>query len=145
MAGEKEAFWEQGSFAFVGHKEAKAFPTLSYSEARKRGKKVFAVDPSVDEIEGDPTYEDLSALPEKVDGVVLEVPKEETEGWVRQAADLGIGRVWIHMGRDTPEALALARDKGLEVHKGTCAVMYLSQGFSVHAIHKAVAKLTRSY
>ena len=64
---------------------------------------------------------------------------------MRQAADLGIRSVWIHMGRDTPEALALAKERGLEVHTGSCAVMYLTSGFSVHAIHKWVDKLRGSY
>lgn len=145
MAGEKQAFWEQSSFAFVGNTEAKGFPKTSYKEARKLGKKVFAVDPSVERIEGDATFPDLTALPEKVDGVVLEVPKEDTEGWVRQAADLGLRNIWIHMGRDTPEALSLAQERGLDVHTGTCAVMYLTGGFSVHTLHKWVSKLTGSY
>ncbi len=145
MAGEKTEFWEQDSFAFVGHSAAKGFPTLSYTEARKLGKTVLAVDPSVDQIEGDPTYKDLASLPSVVDAVVLEVPREETESWVRQAADSGIRKVWIHMGRDTPEALAAARENGLEVIKGTCAVMYLSRGFSVHAVHGWINRLTGSY
>ena len=145
MAGEKQAFWEQSRFAFVGNTAAKGFPKTSYVEARKLGKRVFAVDSSAERVEGDPTFSDLAALPEKVDGVVLEVPRDETEGWVRQAADLGIRSVWIHMGRDTPEALALARERGLEVHTDSCAVMYLTSGFSVHAIHKWVDKLRGIY
>ncbi len=46
MASDKEAFWEKGSFAFVGNTAAKGFPKLSYREARAHGKKVYAVDPA---------------------------------------------------------------------------------------------------
>ena len=87
MASNYEDFWTNSSFAFVGHSAKKPFPTLSYTELRQQGKKVFAVDPSVDQIEGDRTYPDLASLPEKVEAVVLELPKEETEDWVRRAAD----------------------------------------------------------
>jgi predicted CoA-binding protein len=145
MPTEHEEFWTNASFAFVGHSIEKGFPALSYSELKKQGKKVFAVDPSVDQVAGDKTYPDLASLPEKVDAVVLEVPKQETEEWVAKAADAGIQNLWIHMNRDTPEALALAREKGMKVHTGTCAVMYVTQGFSYHSLHKWINQLLRKY
>jgi predicted CoA-binding protein len=145
MASGHEAFWTQSTYAFVGHSAKKGFPRISYGEAKKRGKKVFAVDPSVDDIDGDKTYPDLRSLPAKVDGIVVEVPREETLDVVRQAADAGIKNVWVHMNRETPEALEFARQNGLNLLTGTCAVMYLSQGFSAHAIHKWLNKLLRKY
>jgi predicted CoA-binding protein len=145
MASAHEAFWTQSSFAFVGDSAKKGFPRISYGEAKKGGKKVFAVDPSVDQIDGDTTYPDLRSLPQKVDGVVLEVPREETLGWMRQAADAGIKNVWVHMNRDTPEAVEFAKQKGLNLLTGTCAVMYVSQGFSYHSIHKWLNKLIGKY
>ena len=145
MPSAHERFWEKGSFAFVGHTSERGFPTLSYREARDSGKKVFAVDPSVAEIEGDPAYDDLASLPEPVDAVVLEVPPAETADWVRRAADAGLRHVWIHMGRDTPEALVVADENGLNVRSGTCAVMYVTGGFTYHSIHKGIMKLMGKY
>jgi hypothetical protein len=145
MPSSYEEFWTNSSFALVGHSARKGFPTLSYAELKKQGKRVFAVDPSVAEIEGDRTYPDLASLPQKVDAVVLELPREETEEWVRKAADAGIHNVWIHMTRETPEAVSLAREKGLTVLTGTCAVMYVKPGFSYHSIHKWIDKLTGKY
>jgi predicted CoA-binding protein len=145
MASNYEDFWTNSSFAFVGHSAKKGFPTLSYTELKQQGKKVFAVDPSVEQIESDRTYPDLASLPEKVDAVVLELPKEETEDWVRKAADAGIQNVWIHMTRETPEAVNLARERGLTVLTGTCAVMYVKPGFSYHSIHKWINKLIGRY
>ena len=118
---------------------------LSYSELRKTGRKVFAVDPSANEIAGDKTYPDLASLPERVDAVVLEVPKRETEDWVSKAFDAGVQNVWIHMNRETPEALALAREKGMNVYTGSCAVMYVKQGFSYHTLHKWIDQMTGNY
>jgi predicted CoA-binding protein len=86
MTSERERFWENESFAVVGH--------------------------TVDAIKGDKTYPDLASLPERVEAVVLEVPREETESWVRQAADASIRNAWIHMTREMPEALALAKERG---------------------------------
>ena len=84
-------------------------------------------------------------LPEKVEAVVLETPREETEEWVKKAADAGVRSVWIHMARETPEAVALARERGLEVLTGTCAEMYVKKGFSYHSLHKWINQALRRY
>lgn len=145
MASAHEAFWTHSSYAFVGHSAKAAFPRISYGEAKKSGKKVFAVDPSADQIDGDKTYPDLRSLPEKVDGVVVEVPREETLDVVKQAADVGIKNVWVHMNRDTPELLQFAQQQRLNLLTGTCAVMYVAQGFTYHSIHKWLNKLLGKY
>jgi predicted CoA-binding protein len=145
MTSAHERFWENESFAFVGDKAGRGFPSLSYRELRNQGKTVFPVDASTDEIEGDRSYPDLKSLPQKVDAVVLEVAPEQTRDWVERAADAGVRDVWIHMGRDTPEALALANERGLNVLTGTCAVMYVKQGFSYHSLHKWINQLTGRY
>lgn len=145
MASDNELFWRKQTYAVVGHKAKKNFPHLTYQGLKKLGKVVFPVDPSVDEIDGDRAYADLKELPEKVEAIVLEVPKEETKEWVARAAEAGIADLWIHMRRETPEALALAREKGMNTHSGTCAVMYLTPGFTYHALHKWVMKLASKY
>jgi predicted CoA-binding protein len=145
VASDYETFWENSSFAVVGHAARKNFPRLTYRALKQQGKVVYPVDPSADEIEGDRAYKDLQALPGKVDAVVLEVPKEETRDWVARAAEAGIKNVWIHMARETPEALALAKEKGLNARSGTCAVMYLTPGFTYHSIHKWIMKLMGKY
>jgi predicted CoA-binding protein len=145
VASDYETFWQNRSFAVVGHVAKKNFPRLTYRGLKKLGKLVFAVDPSADEIEGDKAYADLEALPQKVDAVVLEVPREETRDWVAKAAEAGIEDVWIHMQRDTPEALALAEERGLKARSGSCAVMYLTPGLTYHSIHKWIMKMVGKY
>ena len=145
MTSNYESFWEHDSFAVVGDKAKLNFPILTYRGLKKLGKSVFPVDSSVNEIEGDHAYATFEGLPEKVDAVVLEVPKEDTKDWVAKAADAGIKDVWIHMGRETPEALSLARDKGMNARSGTCAVMYVEPGPSYHSIHKWIMKLAGKY
>jgi len=145
MPSAYENFWTESSYAVVGHSAKEPFPKITYRELKKSGKKVFAVDLSADVIEGDKAYSDLPSLPEQVEAIVIETPKEETRDWIAQAAEVGIKNVWIHMGCETPEALDLAREKGLNVCHGTCAVMYLVPGFSVHSIHKWISKLFGKY
>ena len=145
MSSNFETFWDHRSFAVIGHEVKKNFPILTYRGLKKMGKTVYPVDPSVQRIEGDRAYADLACLPDRAEAAILEVPKEETAAWVEQAAEAGIRDVWIHMGRDTPEALALAKEKGLNVRSGSCAVMYVTQGFTYHSIHKGIMKLIGKY
>ena len=146
MPSDKEQFFELTSFAVVGHSELKPFPRLSYRNLRKMGKKVYPVDLSGSEkIEGDEAYASLADLPEKVEGIMVEVPREETMGVVEQVVELGVKDLWLHMGTDTPEVLALCKDKGIRVRHGTCGVMYTQQGPSFHSIHKWIMKLTKKY
>lgn len=60
-------------------------------------------------------------------------------------AAAGINNVWIHMNCDTPEAIAVAWEKGMNLFYGTCAVMYLQEGFSYHPIHGWINKLVGKY
>ncbi|WP_295886461.1 CoA-binding protein [uncultured Thiohalocapsa sp.] len=145
MASNYETFFTLDSFAVVGRSAAKPFPLLSYRGLKQQGKTVYAVDPSTDAIDGDRAYPDLASLPTSVQGVILEVPKEETRDWVAAAADAGVRDLWVHMAHDTPEAVALAAERGIDLRTGTCAVMYLTQGFSYHSIHKWIMQALGKY
>ena len=145
MPTKHEQFWTMQSYAFVGHSARKGFPHVSYREAKRLGKKVYAIDPSLGDIQGDLAYPDLAMLPEKVDAAILEVPREDMLLWVQKAVDAGVGTVWMHRNRETPEALAFARDKGLELLTGACAVMYLNKRLSVHSIHRWIVQLQGAY
>ena len=145
MASNYESFWEHNRYAVVGHSAKREFPRLTYGGLKQNGKTVYPVDPSVDQIDGDPAYPDLDALPEQVDAVVLEVPKPETAGWVQKVVDHGVKELWVHMNTETPEALELAERNALRVRSGTCAVMYLHRGFSFHSIHRFINRLIGKY
>jgi len=145
MQSDREQFWSHSSFAVVGDAAKKTFPKLTYKGLKKAGKTVYAVDPSGARVEGDASYADFASLPAAVEAAVLEMPKDETAAWVAKAAEAGIAAVWIHQSTDTPEALALARDKGMEVCSGTCAVMYVTPGMSGHAPHRWIMKLLKKY
>lgn len=145
MQSDRQRFWDHGSYAVVGDSATRRFPKLTYDGLKKTGKTVYAVDPAGGEVGGDAVYADLASLPGAVEAIVLELPKAETAAWVGKAADAGISAVWIHQQTDTPEALALAEEKGMEVCSGTCAVMYVKPGLNGHAPHRWVWKALGKY
>jgi predicted CoA-binding protein len=143
MPSDYETFFLFDRYAVVGHGARHPFPKLSYAGLKQRGKTVYAVDPSVSDIAGDPAYPDLESLPGPVDAVILEVPKQETLTWVERAIARGIRDVWIHQGTDTAEAKAAAEKAGVRLRTGTCAVMYVTGG--LHVVHKLINKLFGKY
>ncbi|MGA2447807.1 MAG: CoA-binding protein [Polyangiaceae bacterium] len=145
MPSTYETFWDHAAFAVVGHSATKPFPALTYGGLKKIGKKVFAIDSSSNVAAGDKAYPDFGSLPEHVDAAVIEVPRDLTESWVRKAADAGIQNVWLHMNSDTAQAVALAKERSIDLRTGTCAVMYVTQGFTYHSIHGWVQKLRGAY
>ncbi len=96
-------------------------------------------------MQGDTVYSNLASLPEEVDRLILEVPKKETKDYIEQAAAIGLKNVWIHMNCETAEALELAKEKGINVRYGTCAVMYVTPGFTYHSIHKIIMKMVGKF
>jgi predicted CoA-binding protein len=95
---------------------------------RERGYDVFAVNPSADEVEGDPCYHDLCSIPGGVEAVVLGTRPEIAEETMRECADLGIKHVWIHRGSGSgsvSEAAAeYGRQRGIAVIDGGCPCMF---------------------
>lgn len=140
-----ETFWQHEHYAVIGHSEKRPFPRLTYGALKKLGHVVFAIDPSRDTIEGDTAYHDLSELPRTVDGVVIEVPRDEAAGWVERAGRAGIKDVWLHQRVDSPEAITIARRHNINLRCGMCAVMYLTAGFSAHGVHRWICKLQGKY
>ena len=65
---------------------------------RQRGYQVFAVNPNADQVEGDTCYHDLKSVPGGVDWVLIGTKPQRAEATMRECADLGIKRVWMHRG-----------------------------------------------
>ncbi|MDH3402550.1 MAG: CoA-binding protein [Acidobacteriota bacterium] len=100
-----------------------------YRKLRSAGYEVFAVNPNAERLEGDPAYPDLAAIPgAPVDGVVVASHPSVALGIVRQCAELGIPRVWMHRsfgrGSVSQPAVERCREAGIEVIAGGCPMMF---------------------
>lgn len=99
-----------------------------YRRLRDRGYRVFAVNPNATQVEGDPSYRDLKAIPEGVDAVVIATRPELAVEAMRECVELGITQVWMHHGSGassvSAEATALGRANGVTVIDGGCPLMF---------------------
>ena len=138
-------FLAQKRIAIVGvTRDEKGWGRRLYDEFKKRGYDTYAINPAR-AISGIQCYGTLRELPKKPDGVLLVVPPQVTEQVVREVAELGIPRVWMHRGSGgegavSESAIQFCREKKIAVVYGVCPFMYLQpQGFG-HKMHYAFAK-----
>lgn len=117
-----------------------------YGRLRDRGYEVFPVNPNATEVEGDPCYPDLHAIPVRVDGVVIGTSPDHAVDTVKECVALGIPRVWMHRGpvagSVSDEATALGRENGLTVIDGGCPCMYAPTSDPGHRVMRSVLTLT---
>jgi predicted CoA-binding protein len=99
-----------------------------YIKLRKAGYTVFAVNPNASEVEGDPCYPDLRSIPGGVGAVVVATHPRVSDQIVRECAEIGISRLWLHCaigrGSASKTALSLCSEKGISVVPGGCPVMF---------------------
>jgi len=120
-----DEFVSLNSVAVVGVSASRRkFGNAIYQELKDRGKKVFAINPKTDTVDGDPCYPNLTSLPEKPEGALLVIPPAATLAVIREAASLGIERIWLQQGAESSEGEALCAELGLKVVSGECIFMH---------------------
>lgn len=113
--------------AGVSRNEGQAANTV-YKKLRDAGYQVFPVNPKAEEVEGDPCYADIKSIPGGVDGVVIATPPQATDQVVRECAEAGISRIWMHRsfgeGSVSSEAIDFCRENNITVIPGGCPMMF---------------------
>lgn len=101
---------------------------IVYKRLKERGYDVFAVNPNAEQVEGDPAYADLHAIPDGVEAVVIGTRPEHAQATMRECEDLGIKHVWMHRlngaGSVSKEAADYGRGHGITVIDGGCPLMF---------------------
>ncbi len=89
---------------------------------------VFPINPNAEEVEGDKCYPSLQAIPDGVDGVVIATHPKVTEQIVKDCAEAGVSRVWIHrsfgQGSASENAIKYCQENNISVIPGGCPMMY---------------------
>ncbi len=99
-----------------------------YARLKERGYEAFAINPNAETVEGDRAYPSLSAVPGGVEAVVIGTRADHAMGTVKEAAELGIGEVWMHRafgkGSVDKAAVKYGREHGMTVIDGGCPLMF---------------------
>lgn len=94
-------------------------------------RKAVPVNPNEPEIEGVACVATISDLPPEVESISMITPPAVTLKLVPLAVAKGIKNIWMQPGAEHPDAVALCREKGINViADGSCALVVL--GYHEH-------------
>lgn len=131
-----DQFLSENTLALAGaSRSGKKFGNAVVKDLTKKGYELLLVHSEANEIEGLKCYSDLSELPEQVGGLVLVVPPEQTEKIVQQATAVGIRKIWMQQGSESPEAVKFCEDNGINAIHGECILMF-AQPTGIHKFHR---------
>jgi uncharacterized protein len=140
-----EQFLDQDRIAVVGvSRNPKEFANSVYRRLRDdgRGRTLYPVNSRAEgaEIEGATSFGSLAEVPEPLDGVLVMVPADAAADVVREAVTAGVPRVWLHKGAGqgsvSPEAVAVAREAGVDLVDGACPLMFDEPVGGIHRLHR---------
>ena len=142
-----EDFLGQRRIAVAGvSRDSRQAANLIYRALRKGDYDVSAVNPNMSEVEGEACYPDVKSIPGGVDAVVVATTPKVAETIVRDCAEQGISRVWLHRsfgeGSVSEEATDLGRNHGITVIAGGCPKMFLPGTDIGHRCMRFVLNLT---
>ena len=141
-----EDFFAHRRLAVVGVSDQRDnFARTVYQQLGDRGYEVVAVNPRVATVAGDTCYPNLASVPGDLDGVIVMVNPEATVEVVRDAAALGIHRVWLFKGLGGPgavsdEAVELCHQQGIQFIAGACPMMFLEPVGWFHRLHRGMRR-----
>jgi len=97
----------------------------------QHGRKAVPVNPNEPEIEGVACVKAIADLPPEVKSLSMITPPAVTEQLVPLAIAHGIENIWMQPGAGSPSAVALCREKGINViADGSCLLVVL--GYHEH-------------
>jgi predicted CoA-binding protein len=142
-----DEFLSQKRIAVAGVSRDETQPAnLIYRRLRSTGHEVFAVNPNATELEGDPCFPTVAAIPDGVDGVVVVTTPPVAEQVVADCAAAGVTRVWLHRGigpgSSSDAAVAYCREHGISVIPGGCPNMFGATSDPGHRFMKVMLTAT---
>ena len=97
----------------------------------QNGRRAIPVNPTEQEIEGIPCVAGIGDLPPEAESISMITPPAVTAKLVPLAIERGIRNIWMQPGAESPEAVDLCRQKGINViADGSCVLVVL--GYHEH-------------
>ena len=140
-------FLAESRFAVAGVSRAGGAPAnLIFRKLEASGRKVYAINPNADSVDGRPCYASLGDLPEPPQAVVIATHPDQAIEIARQCEAAGVRRVWFHRSVDggsfSPEAAAYCEAYGATVIPGGCPMMHLEPVDLAHRCMRGVLGVT---
>jgi predicted CoA-binding protein len=139
-------FLAQRRIAFVGvSRDSRDLSRALFRELRQRGYDLVPVHPELASVDGVPCAKRVQEIQPPVDGAPLMTAPAVTDRVVRDCAEAGVTRVFMHQGVGpgavSPAAVAFCHEHCIDVVEGACPFMLLPGAGWIHRAHGLAARL----
>lgn len=111
----KQTMLEEETWAVVGvSANPEKFGNRIYHALKLNGYRVYAVNPSAENIDGDACYPDIASLPVIPSVVNLVVSPKNGQLAVEEAGRLGVAYLWFQPGTHDPALISKAEALGMK-------------------------------
>ena len=116
------------TIAIVGANNNPAkYGNVIYRDLKRKGYKIFPVNPTASEVENDTAYASLTQMPFKPTIVNFVIPPAATKKVLEECLLLGLMNVWLQPGSESPEVLEFIQEKNFNYLANAC-IMVESRG-----------------
>ncbi len=117
----KDILTNARTIAVVGHSDKPSRTSYRIAQyLRNVGYKVYPVNPTVDEIDGEKSYASVQDIPDDIDIVDIFRRPEHLDDIVEDAISAGAKTVWGQLGVEDDDARQKAENAGLNVVMDHC-------------------------
>lgn len=99
------------------------YGSVVYRDLKRKGFKVFPVNPKRETVDGDPAYDSLVDLPEPPTIVNVVVPPDVTLQVLQAARHLGLKNVWVQPGAESPEVMTYLQENDFNYLANACIMV----------------------
>jgi uncharacterized protein len=115
---------------------AEKFGYMAYRELKTRGFTLYPVHPSNITINGDRCYASVDDIPGSTESLLVILPPVRAEAMMKNLDARKIRLVWLQQGAESPGAVRICREKGIDVIAGECILMHAPPVRSYHLLHR---------
>ena len=135
-------FFKTKTLALVGaSSKPNSFGLIAYTDLKKKGYRVYPVNPNYPEIRGDRCYKSIVELPSGIEAAVFMLSPSAAEQAVAEACTFGIKRIWFQQGANYDAGIKAAQAAGMQVVSKKCILMYAEPVTGIHSFHRFLARL----
>lgn len=143
-------FLAQRRIALVGlSRDSKDFSRFLFREMCKRGYDMVPVNPAAGELESRHCFGRVQDIDPPIENALIMTAPRDTERVVRDCAEAGVHRVWMHRGGGqgavSKAATEFCRQKGIRLVEGHCPFMFLPKTPFFHCVHGFILKMLGRY
>lgn len=146
-----ENFLAQKRIAIVGiSRNSGSDSQRLFEELRKRGYDMVPVNPNAVQMQGQRCFNRVQDIHPPVDAALVMTSPRLSDKVVNDCVEAGVRRIWLYRGASgigsvSERALAICKERGIDVVVGQCPFMFLPDSGGIHRLHGFVRRIFGRY